>query len=230
MFIQVEWYICSMLLALVIMYPLLLKNFDFTARVIAPVSSVMIIGYIAKNYTNYPGTAEFDGHIFVCNLRALGCVALGIFCYIVSEKIRSVEFTKLGKISLILIENICWIIGLYFTFSNLKSKYEIFVTFIYALAIAICFSRDFETKVYNNRITYFLGKASLPLYLCQSAARELIRQGHFDFSVKEHIIISFVLTVVLGFAGMLVCDFLLSAFNKMHKNDKYLFFKKTIDK
>lgn len=53
-FVSVEWYICSMLLALAIVYPLLRKSFDMTTLVLAPVVSSLLIGYMTKAYGGCP--------------------------------------------------------------------------------------------------------------------------------------------------------------------------------
>lgn len=174
-FITVEWYICSMLLALAIIFPLLLKNFDLTTLVIAPVASSLMIGYLKKTYGAMPVTDQFETFTYSCNIRAIAVVLLGCFCFAISEKIKEAELSGLKKILLIIAENGCWLVSMYFMFSGFHSRYDSYVIYIMALGITLTFSRDFDYKIYNNKLVYFLGKFSLPLYLCQNIARSIVR-------------------------------------------------------
>ncbi len=173
-FITVEWYICSMLLALAIIFPLLLKNFDLTTLVIAPVASSLLIGYLKKTYGAMPVSDEFATFTYSCNIRAIAVILLGCFCFAISEKIREAELSRLKEILLIIIENGCWLVSMYFMFSGFHTSYDSYVIYFMALGITLTFSRDFDCKIYNNKFVYFLGAFSLPLYLCQNIARSIV--------------------------------------------------------
>lgn len=204
-FISVEWYICSMLLALSIIYPMLLKNFDFTAKVISPVGSSLLIGYLVRTYGGMPVSNEFVKYTFSCNIRAFAIVLLGCFCFVISEKIKHFEFSKLQKILLILVENICWLAAITYIVTDVSKFYEVYIVYAFALAITLTFSRDFSCKVYNNKLIYCLGRLSLPIYLCQNIARSIVSH-ELEFLSKPYKLLSILLlTVVIGIISDFVC-------------------------
>lgn len=205
-FISVEWYICSMLLALAIIYPLLRKNFDLTTLVLSPVLSSLMIGYLVKTYGAMPMSNQYDRFTYSCNIRAIALVLLGCFCFAVSEKIKKINFTKIQKIILITVENACWIVSLYFMVSTIRRFYESYVIYFMALGVTLTFSRDLNSKLYNNKFVYYLGKLSLPIYLCQNIARDIVRNELSFLSPAVRILAIALLAVAIGVAVSTVCD------------------------
>lgn len=208
-FLAVEWYLASMFFALVIIYPLLLWNFDVTSKIIAPVGSSIMIGYMISKYGNLPSSFETDPILTPDNLRALAVVLLGVFCYVISEKIKETEFTKVQRYALIAVENICWIASLLYIVSDLNGKYEGIVVYVFALAVSLTFSRNFECKLYNNSFVYYLGRISLTVYLSQNVARNFV-QFYFDTSNVMYVVLVTALTILLG----VIVDFVCQRINK----------------
>lgn len=196
--ISVEWYICSMLLALAVIYPMLKKNFDLTACLIAPVLSSLTIGYLLKTYNSMPKTNLFEKYTYVCNIRAFAVVLLGVFCFAVSLKIRDLHKSVFTKIILLVVENACWLWALYFIISDYKGIYEGHFIYITALAITLCMSRDFKTKLYQNKIAMCLGRISLPIYLCQNIIRTIVKYEFFGCRLRYVFAFSVVFVILLG--------------------------------
>ncbi len=204
--ISVEWYICSMLLALVIIYPLLLKNFDFTALVFAPTASSVLIGYLVKTYGAMPPTYVYEKYTYACNIRGFAVVLLGCFCFAISEKIKSADLSHLSKFVLIIAENICWIVAVYYMISNINIRYESYVIYFMAFGVTLTFGRNINNGVYNNRLVFFLGKLSLPIYLCQNAARSIVKNELEFLSDKMSLLLITVLAVLFGILSYLICE------------------------
>ncbi len=204
-FISVEWYICSMLLALAIIYPMLLKNFDLTAKVIAPVLSSLLIGYLAKTYGAMPPSNEFVTFTYSCNIRGFAIVLLGCFCFVIAQKIRKYEFSFIQKLFLVFLENLCWIVSVFYLVSGLNRKCEAYVIYILALGITLVFCRDFSRGLYNNKIVFYLGKLSLPIYICQNIGRDIIKNELDFLSRPLKIMLILLFAVIIGFISNLVC-------------------------
>lgn len=207
-FVSVEWYICSMLFALALIYPLMRKNFDAVTLVAAPVASSMLIGYLIKTYGKMPLTDQFATFTFPCNLRSVAVVLLGCFAFAVCEKIKNIKFTKAQKILMIVCENMCWIITVLFIISNIKIKYEAYIVYVMALGITLAFSRESVGRLFDNRAVYFLGRLSLPVYLCQNIARDIVKNEFYYLPAAQRIIIILLLAVGIGLAVKTVCDIL----------------------
>ncbi len=196
---SIEWYIAAMLLALTIVYPLLRKWYDFTLNVIAPVGSVMLIGYLIKVYDSMPSVSDFVGFTYLCNLRALGVILLGVFAFNVSERIRAAKLSKAAYRWLVFAEGFCWIFSMYFIISAMESFFEAYATFAMAGGVAITFSRDLKGKFYNSKFVMYLGKITLPVYLCQNIIRWLsdaLLVGHV--SLVARFLIQAFATLLLG--------------------------------
>lgn len=195
-----------MLLALAVIYPLLLKNFDLTTLVIAPVVSSLLIGYMIKTYGAMPISNGFETFTYSCNIRGIALVLLGCFCYLISEKIKNADFSNLQRIALIICENVCWIISMYFMVSKINPKYESYVIYLMALGITLTFSRSLDSKFYNSKFVYYLGKISLPIYLCQNIARDIVRHELDFLSVPMRIFAIAAIAIVIGVLADLICS------------------------
>lgn len=216
-FVTVAWYICSLLLALAIIYPLLLKNFDMTTLVVAPVVSSLLIGYMTKTYGQMPTNSLFLGVTYAGNIRGFAVVLLGCFCYAVGEKIKAKrqEFSLLQRKLLAAVENACWLISMFFMVSRISAVYEAYIVYFMALGVTLTFSRDFTSNIYDRRWVYYLGRLSLPIYLFQNIARAVVNYKLFHLPVQLQIFIILALAVIIGVSADAMLKIL-----KSHKWEK----------
>lgn len=213
--ISIEWYICSMLLALAIIYPLLRKWYDMMLCVVAPVLSSLMIGYMLHTYGEMPGYRTWGSYTYICNLRGFAVVLLGVFVYFVSEQIRAHNFTKKQWIWLAVLEDAAWAFAIYFIFSSMEHAIEGYFVYFTALAMAISFARDYNSKFYQSKFVSYLGRISLSIYLCQNFARNVI--GNNRVGISDAVTIILILLLAIG-VGVLV-DFLYNLFkNRKRKN------------
>lgn len=199
-FISVAWYLSSLFFAIAVIYPFLRKFYDSVSLVAAPLISAIGIGALIHETGHFPQRA-FGNFIHLCNIRAIAVVLLGVFVYRVSLYIKEAKLSKGKRIALIITENLCWIISLYYMISTYSQGYEGHVTYLLAAAIAISFARENNCKLYNNRFIAYLGRISLSVYLSQSLVRTVIngQLGHLNDWVKAVLILVFTV-----FAGVIV--------------------------
>ncbi|MBR5514872.1 MAG: acyltransferase [Clostridia bacterium] len=191
-FITVGWYLGSMFFAIAVIYPFLLKFYDSVSLIAAPVVSSMLIGFFIYRY-GYMPQAAFGLFMHHSNLRAVAMILLGVFCYRTCIYMKSRAWAKWKWVLLATVENICWIISLFYLFSNAPMKYEGHITYLMAIAITISFSRDMDYKIYNNKFVGYLGRISLPIYLSQTLPRMIV---YFHFPKSPDYIK--IIIVVLG--------------------------------
>lgn len=200
-FVNVEWYICAMLFALAVLYPLLRWNYDVTARIVAPFTSVILMGFLIHTYGQLPGGKEFVGVTFASNLRAFAVISLGIFCFEVSRCLQGFKLTKTAWRILYIVENACYILVFYFICSDIDKHFEGCFVLLQAVAITITFSRNFSGfKIYDNKLVYYLGEISLPIYLCQNVMRNITQDICGGMDKKLQLIIMTVSVVAVGVA------------------------------
>lgn len=205
-FVKVEWYLASMFFALVIVYPLLLKNYDFTAKVIAPAGSALLIGWLIHNYGMLANKWCDSAFTYLTNIRALAVILLGIFCFEISQQIKIK--TKTQKFLLCIIENGCLLFSIFYTTSVMDKKYEGVIVYLLAAAVTLAFAAKNNSGFYSNKLFAYLGRISLPIYLCQDFTRALINKLLPETGNKEKMIIIVIVTVVLGVLIDVLCRYI----------------------
>jgi len=162
------WYISSMLLAMLICFPLLLKLKKTYLYVVAPLAAFLIIGFLDHQYSGLMNTSAYVGIMYKHFLRAIGEINLGVVCFVVASLLKKVKFTGFGMFILSIIEIGCYAGALFYM--NWKGLKYMDVLFLFMMAIAILIT--FSQRTLLNCITEkfpaicrFLGKSSLYIYL-----------------------------------------------------------------
>jgi peptidoglycan/LPS O-acetylase OafA/YrhL len=172
-----EWYIAAMLWMMLIIFPLILKFREGFTKIVCPVVSVILIGYIIRTsgMLGAVGKPLFGGLFSKGYIRAFAEMCGGAFCYNVSRLLSKAKLTKPKRLFLTLIELICYLIPILYTVSRLSCSYEAYAFYSLAVAITLSFSSStYFSNHFNNKLVYIFGKISLPLYMSQSIAFRLM--------------------------------------------------------
>ncbi len=160
------WYISSMLLCMCLLYPLIRKHKDMAVRIILPVLALLVLGYMKQNLGSPRNPSQWLGLTFRGNLRALAELSLGVLCYFVAKKLKQINFNALGRTLLSVLEGGIYVAYVYYMATVKSSMKDYLFLVLLCVAISITFSQQgIESKLFNNRLSYFLGKYSLALYL-----------------------------------------------------------------
>ena len=62
------------------------------------------------------------------------------------------------------------------------------------------------SPLFQNKLMLFLGKASLPIYLCQDVVRSIVRSLPFALTPVQHFLVAALGAVLLGMASVLVLE------------------------
>lgn len=160
------WYISSMLLSMAIIYPIIRRYGKLAANVILPVVALLILAYMSLNYYSIRDPHAWMGVTLKGNLRAFAEISLGALCYHFTEKLKRINFTFLSRLLLTGIE--FGIYALVLLYMTTQSDYLKDIMFLALLCVAVCISFahiGVVDKLLDNKLFYFLGKFSLPLYL-----------------------------------------------------------------
>ena len=206
--ITAEWYITAMFVSMFIICPFLLKFGKNFSRLFCPIASVMIIGMLVHStgLVGAPNKFILGSTVMKGLPRAFAEICLGIFCYEVVTKLKTIELCKTGKTILTVAEFIGYAGCIYYTCSGDALKYDSYIVFVMAVAITITFSEKsyFHNKI-NPGLAGFLGKASLPLYLGQYLPYIIIQTLMPDFRFRYQllfvIITDFALVPLTLFVG-----------------------------
>ena len=205
------WYLSSMLLVMLVLYPIAIKNFDVFSKVVAPAVGVLVLGWIAKEQgflATYKNDA-WTGTVYNGNLRALSEICIGTISYELAKVLSKMNFTKLGSVLVALTE---W--GLYLTViiwgGNSRSYGKLFVSvFLLCVAIALTFSeKGFFSNWFNKKPFYWLGNFSFILYLNHITAgailKKVIPDQPYCIMIVMFVVFSFALSFVCYFIGLLM--------------------------
>ena len=170
----VEWYIGCMLLSMVVIYPLCRKYTKLYTNVFAPILGIFILGFILHNYSSVANVKVYAGFMYKCQLRAFAEINLGVSAFAVSEKLKTLNFSKGGRIAVTVAEAILVIYVLLFSTSSEKSDMASYAILALYAAVVIIFSDvSYGKALFDNKFFLFLGKLSLPIYMIQLFAIRL---------------------------------------------------------
>lgn len=163
---QALWYLSSMILCMAILYPLLRKFPNAMKYIIMPLSALFILGWLCKVDNHPRGPTKWFGFTYKGNIRTFAELQLGALCFYIVLKIKDIHFNRMAKTLLALVEVLCYLLPILYMYYYSASKWDIF--FIALLCIGICLSFSGQTALSSlpeNRIIFWLGKYSFPLYL-----------------------------------------------------------------
>ena len=196
---NIEWYLSVMLICMCIIYPMLRKWYDTFSRVIAPLSALLILGYIMHTYGYLVGVSTWVGITYKSMLRGFSEICLGIFCFEVCRFIQSRNITPKKRLMISAIELASWVGAFGIIMFTFAYKYNIYALAFIAIGITCTFTGiSYGSEVFNKKPVYYLGKLSLPIYLIQLMPIKLIPVIFEDLPLKAQMAITIIATIVLA--------------------------------
>lgn len=206
----VVWYISSMLICMMILYPLLRKYYSFTIYIFIPLSALLILGYLSKNYGTPRGPTKWLGFIYKGTIRGFAEIGIGVLLYHLVQKIRSYSFNKYGRIMISCIEWCSYGIVIYFMYLQGANKYDYFFIALLALAISLSFSeKGIDSRLFCNKWVYMLGRFSVPLYFSHIFYAQCLNMFLSEnYSAKSRFAIYLTISFITAFLVMQFCKWL----------------------
>lgn len=205
------WYISAMLLSMLILYPLLRKYKQNFIYLLAPIIVLFGFGWLSHNSSNLSGYETWMGFAYKGLIRAFLELTLGCILYAVCQKLKTFNFTKLGKILITFVE----IGGFVLTFAYAQfastSKYDYLMLGVLAISVLLAFSeKTAEFSLCNNKLFFWLERFSLPLYICHIAARNFVRDSSLfaEMTYRYKLPIYLAITLLLSFICMYLINYL----------------------
>ncbi len=95
-----QWFLSAMFVATFIIYTLLMYKKDVFIKVLSPITTIFLYGYMAWKYKTIVSINLKSDFIDGAVLRALAGISLGVLAYYVSQKARKSCFNNLGLVIL----------------------------------------------------------------------------------------------------------------------------------
>ena len=199
----VMWYLSAMIGAIFILLPIILKNQRMFINFIAPLVILISFGSIAYQY-NYMGVIMEPlggGFIHMGLIRAIADISLGYCLYFATEKINSINFTRMGLILIAMLEFLLYATIFYLIILVKKpSNADFIIVLFLSISLSFSFSKKsllavlFQKKFFNN-----LGLLSLNIFLNHFYVGWVIMTIKSKYSIEPY------QSVIYYFLGSLFC-------------------------
>lgn len=195
--IQPAWYISSMLIALLVIYPLLYKRVHALVLFILGIGALFFLAHETHLLVSY--YKDTAGGIYVGNIWGFGTILLGAVLYRILARLRKAPY-KIPEWLPVSVAA-CSLAGS-LVFINLQQGllHDIASTSLLCMLIFSLFMIPQDSALWRNErlngIVSFLGKISLPLYLVHKyVMHELLRAPGFEKTLVWQI--TYVVAVIL---------------------------------
>ena len=220
---HIEWYLSAMLIAILIVYPLCRLNFKVFTRYIAPVASIALFVWMGCEFPSLTGVTRpmsIGGELFIFkgNIRALAEITLGTFVYSLCRyglQPLAEKTPKSVRVTLTVLEWLMYGGAIVIILLTLPFGWEFgALAFIFAGVTLSYSGLTCSGELFDNEVSYFLGRITLPVYLSQLSAIYAVRHFMADYSDGMKIWSVLVLTAVSSAITMLVGDGIAKLFTK----------------
>ncbi len=164
----ITWYISAMVWC----FPLLLlglKRFPkLYVSLIAPVMSVLIYGFFARNWHHVDFGLVWIGFANGGLIRGFAAMNLGVLAYVVTKKIAPSQWVRHHGDLLALAELLIMATVLVYAVLNRQTIWDFVMVGLLFIGIVIAFcEKGFLYRLCRNPVTAYLGKISYSIYLNQ---------------------------------------------------------------
>lgn len=165
----ITWYIVAMILVESMLFPFLIKYKKEFVYIISPIIIILLGSYLLIRYGHFATPWKMGTILYKGILRGIFEINIGMYLYLISEKISNVKFTKLSKILLLLFEITGYLsIFVLVNLNNAHRRFDVLMLIIISICILISTNKNMYLYNFcNNKLFYFLEKLSLPMYIYQ---------------------------------------------------------------
>lgn len=212
-----EWYIGFMLFAMIIIYPIFNKCPNFVTAYIAPVASIVLVGYLS---THYSSIIDADRMV-----RAFAGILLGITAFGLVKKLEVIKNDRFFMI-IKLYPAVILVLFLFYMNTTLDNSIQsIAILLMWSALIPIFAEKSIITKsrFLNHEFVYFLGKISVPIYLIQNITRNFCGVILHGFGNNLYPLVACATTIVLGIICYYSNMFIHTIITNRKKNGLFLY-------
>lgn len=218
------WYLSVVIIAQFIMYPILLKSFDFSTKIIFPLLALFLLGYVNHTYGTIIRWEEWTGFCYVGVLRAVAELSMGVALFQLSAVLRkkyaehSFDEWIPAKLFLTAVKIGCYLVVFLYAYGISIGNNGILHAMLYCAAGIVLSLSNIGYTIPDGKFTRYLGKISLPIFIFHGFIRHAIKNltGDTIPSTKEIFMLAFA-AVVLSILFMYMTDFCVDLAKKLYR-------------
>lgn len=160
------WYLSAMMLSMLALYPLARRDLDAFCKVAAPIAVILFMGWASRTVGCLYMVDTGAWFIRRGLLRGVAGICLGCVCYAAAEALGKASVSRAGAIALTVTELSTYAAVLFLTQYKARTQLDFTLFLMLAGCVTLSFSgKTLSTRLLGNRISAWLGRFSLPLYL-----------------------------------------------------------------
>jgi peptidoglycan/LPS O-acetylase OafA/YrhL len=213
-----DWYLSVLIICSLVIYSLIVYKKDLYTKIIAPLSFIIITSYFLRKYNSIALVVNAD---FINGglLRGLAVMSLGVCAYELSKIITKIKNIHIIR-TLVIIKYLLFFICIKFSLGYYDELYSL--SFLLALFIAVSISYSgIGFIVKGNKITYYIAKLSLSMYLVHGIIYTWLINNKVVFDNKLIVPLIIILFVaIVSIVYIFVVDFFSVAFKNRVKTKR----------
>ncbi|MBR3187958.1 MAG: acyltransferase [Lachnospiraceae bacterium] len=213
-FIGCTWYLSSMLIALVVAYPLCRRFYKAYTLFIAPVLCAVLLGAIIVFTGSLGDIDDWFFFTYKTNIRAFAEISMGATAFEISRRMQGRVYPAAVRILLSLTALTCMSLSIAYMCSAMEGRLGIGVFYLLFVLVVIAFSGEgilCHAGCFSHPLFSYLGRISLPMYVTQTLLRRSVPWYFAGSSQWTQCVL-----IYLGIFGLAV--FLDSASAFMHRH------------
>ena len=182
LYVSNTWFLSSMLIVILLLYPLLLRQFKYATALVFPLLSLFLLGYLYANQGVIGLSGAWMGFAYFGVLRAAAEMALGASLFQLSCCNAFAQSPLLhpdrlpGRLLLTLFKYGCYAVVLAFGVGSFlghpfEQGFDLHALFFCALGVLLSFS-DVGFRIPDCGLTRRLGRLSLPIFIFHGFIRK----------------------------------------------------------
>lgn len=166
------WYLSAMLLAILLLYPILLRRYEVFSRVFAPLIAVVGYGILFQNTKDFTDAGLWLGIGYASTLRAIAAMSLGCFAWECVKGFLKLQFRAWVKHALTILELLGWALVLTMSsyrpdeWANFNAINLVIVTAMFCLIVVSLSGQSDTHRILAGHNLGFLSKYGVCLYFC----------------------------------------------------------------
>lgn len=221
----ITWYIVAMILAESMLFPFLIKYKKEFVYIISPIIIILLGSYLLIRYGHFATPWKMGTILYKGILRSVFEINIGMYLYLISEKISNVKFTKLSKILLLFFEIAGYLsIFVLVNLNNAHRRFDVLMLIIISICILISTNKNMYLYNFcNNKLFYFLEKLSLPMYIYQWLIIEIMVFVLTKFNIHLSYLCFSGITIIISIVFGIVVLKLIELYDNNKEKIKSLF-------
>lgn len=219
------WYLSAMIIAMFILYPILLNNYQRASKWLFPLISIFGFGYMYMKNGSITEWAGWTGFCSIGIIRAVTEIAFGVSLFELvecwQEKVPAQSTSKRTKIFFTVVKWLCYFATFLYAFGFGDKKLNLYAMLFCAVGILLSFS-PFSFSIPGNKLTQYLGKISLPIFIfhgfMRHSAKDVLK--NIELSIPQYLGLVFG-SILLSLLFMYITDWIMKGIRSIcHANKK----------